>query len=184
MGLEDVLANLQSKVGTEIHVSDWAEITQDMVNAFGNATGDMQWIHTDPERAAAESPYKTTIAHGYLTLSMMTFLGDQAAPPGPNPFEAVTVRINYGLNKVRFMSPVKVNSAIRLQRILVRQLRNQQFQKRRRVQYPLRRTHPQSHRRTGAACNLIHNVHQFILSPGQCCPCVLSRYTLTSTLPA
>ena len=61
MGLEDVLVDLQSKVGTEIHVSDWIEMTQDMVNAFGKATGDMQWIHTDLERAAAESPYKTTI---------------------------------------------------------------------------------------------------------------------------
>ena len=70
MGLEDVLTDFRSKVGTEIHVSDWVEITQDMINAFGKATGDMQWIHTNPERAAAESPYKTTIAHGYFTLSL------------------------------------------------------------------------------------------------------------------
>jgi acyl dehydratase len=112
MGLEDVLANLQSKVGAEIHVSDWAEITQDMVNAFGNATGDMQWIHTDPERAAAESPYKTTIAHGYFTLSLypnLRGLVDESKPLFPGAKNI----INYGLNKLRFPAAVPVGSRIR-----------------------------------------------------------------------
>jgi len=112
MGLEDVLANLQSKVGTEIHVSDWAEITQDMVNAFGDATGDMQWIHTDPERAAAESPYKTTIAHGYFTPSLypnLRGLVDESKPLFPGAKNI----INYGLNKLRFPAAVPVGSRIR-----------------------------------------------------------------------
>lgn len=110
---------LKKLVGQRFYPSSWHTIDQNQINAFAAATLDHQFIHTDPQEAELRSPYKTTIAHGYLTLSMMTSLGDQAAPPGPDPFEGVTVRINYGLNKVRFMSPVKVNSAIRLQRILV-----------------------------------------------------------------
>ena len=112
MGLEDALADLQSKVGTEIHVSDWIEITQDMVNAFGKATGDMQWIHTDPERAAAESPYKTTIAHGYFTLSLypnLRGLVDESKPLFPGAKNI----INYGLNKLRYPAAVPVGSRIR-----------------------------------------------------------------------
>jgi acyl dehydratase len=112
MGLEDVLTDLRSKVGTEIHVSDWIEITQDMVDAFGKATGDMQWIHTNPERAAAESPYKTTIAHGYFTLSLypnLRGLVDESKPLFP---DAKNV-INYGLNKLRFPAAVPVGSRIR-----------------------------------------------------------------------
>jgi acyl dehydratase len=112
MGLEDALADLQSKVGTEIHVSDWIEMTQDMVNAFGKATGDMQWIHTDPERAAAESPYKTTIAHGYFTLSLypnLRGLVDESKPLFPGAKNI----INYGLNKLRYPAAVPVGSRIR-----------------------------------------------------------------------
>ena len=112
MGLEDVLTDLRSKVGTEIHVSDWIEITQDMVDAFGKATGDMQWIHTNPERAAAESPYKTTIAHGYFTLSLypnLRGLVDDSKPLFP---DAKNV-INYGLNKLRFPAAVPIGSRIR-----------------------------------------------------------------------
>jgi len=112
MGLEDALADLQSKVGTEIHVSDWIEMTQDKVNAFGKATGDMQWIHTDPERAAAESPYKTTIAHGYFTLSLypnLRGLVDESKPLFPGAKNI----INYGLNKLRYPAAVPVGSRIR-----------------------------------------------------------------------
>ena len=112
MGLEDVLADFRSRVGTEIHVSDWVEITQDMVDAFGNATGDMQWIHTNPERAAAESPYKTTIAHGYFTLSLypnLRGLVDESKPLFPGAKNV----INYGLNKLRFPAAVPVGSRIR-----------------------------------------------------------------------
>lgn len=112
MGLEDVLTDFQSKVGTEIHVSDWVEITQDMINAFGKATGDMQWIHTNPERAAAESPYKRTIAHGYFTLSLYPNLRGYVDASNPLFPDAKNV-INYGLNKLRFPAAVPVGSRIR-----------------------------------------------------------------------
>jgi acyl dehydratase len=112
MALATALTELQSQVGTEIHTSDWLEITQDMVDAFGKATGDMQWIHTNPERAQAESPYGTTIAHGYFTLSLypqLRNLVDESTPI----FPGVKNVINYGLNKLRFPSPVPVGSRIR-----------------------------------------------------------------------
>ena len=112
MALADALADLQAQVGTEIHTSEWLEVTQDMVNAFGKATGDMQWIHTDPDRAKAESPYGGTIAHGYFTLSLypqLRNLVDESAPI----FPGVKNVINYGLNKLRFPAPVLVGSKIR-----------------------------------------------------------------------
>ena len=112
MALAEALAELQAKVGTEIHVSDWLDITQDMVNAFGNATGDMQWIHTDPARAKTESPYGGTIAHGYFTLSLypqLRNLVDESAPIFPGAKNV----INYGLNKLRFPAAVPVGSRIR-----------------------------------------------------------------------
>ncbi|WP_410184831.1 MaoC family dehydratase [Aeromicrobium sp. MLTX1] len=98
---------LQAAVGEEIGVSEWLEITQERVNLFADATGDHQWIHTDPE-AAAEGPFGTTIAHGYLTLSLMV----------PFMLEVYRVEnrkhaVNYGLNKVRFTSPVPVGSRLR-----------------------------------------------------------------------
>jgi acyl dehydratase len=112
MALATALTELQSQVGTEIHTSDWLDISQDMVDAFGKATGDMQWIHTNPERAQAESPYGTTVAHGYFTLSLypqLRNLVDEATPI----FPGVKNVINYGLNKLRFPSPVPVGSRIR-----------------------------------------------------------------------
>ena len=85
------------------------EVTQERVNQFADATGDHQWIHIDPERAAAESPYGTTIAHGYLTLSLSNmFL------PTLITVEQISMGINYGANKVRFPSPVPVGSLIRV----------------------------------------------------------------------
>jgi len=112
MALAESLQNLQAQVGTEIHTSDWLEVSQSIVNAFGEATGDMQWIHTNPERAATESPYKTTIAHGYFTLSLypqLRGLVDESKPL----FPGATSVINYGLNKLRFPAAVPVGSQIR-----------------------------------------------------------------------
>jgi len=112
MALAEALQNLQAQVGTEIHTSDWLEVSQSIVNAFGEATGDMQWIHTNPERAATESPYKTTIAHGYFTLSLypqLRGLVDESKPL----FPGATSVINYGLNKLRFPAAVPVGSQIR-----------------------------------------------------------------------
>jgi acyl dehydratase len=99
-------------VGQEIHTSDWLTIDQAMIDGFANATRDRQWIHVDPKRAAAESPYGKTIAHGYLTLSLYPVLRglvDSARPLAPG----VTRVINYGINKLRFPNAVVVGSRIR-----------------------------------------------------------------------
>jgi acyl dehydratase len=112
MALADALTELQAQVGKETHVSDWLLISQDMVNAFGKATGDMQWIHTDPVRAKKESPYGGTIAHGYFTLSLYPQLRNLVDESKPL-FPGVKNVINYGLNKLRFPAPVPVGSRIR-----------------------------------------------------------------------
>ena len=106
------LADLQSKIDQETHLSDWYTVTQEKINLFAEATGDHQWIHTDPERAKAQSPYGTTIAHGYMTLSLIVMLTDSVDPDNP-PYPGVVMGINYGCNKVRFPNPVAVNSQIR-----------------------------------------------------------------------
>lgn len=112
MSLTDALTELQAQAGKEIHVSEWLDITQDMVNAFGEATGDMQWIHTDPERAKTDSPYGGTIAHGYFTLSLYPQLRNLVDESSPI-FPGVKNVINYGLNKLRFPAAVPVGSRIR-----------------------------------------------------------------------
>ncbi len=112
MGLAETLTELQGKIGEEIHVSDWLTVTQELVDEFAKATGDHQWIHVDPERAAKESPFGTTIAHGYLTLSLYPQLRGLVDEDKPL-FPGVTNVINYGLNKLRFTNAVKVGSRIR-----------------------------------------------------------------------
>jgi acyl dehydratase len=102
------LAELPTLVGTELGTSDWHEVTQDAVNLFADATGDHQWIHVDVERAKKESPFGGPIAHGYLTLSLLVPLLAQVLTVG----DAV-MGVNYGLNKVRFPSPVPVGSKVR-----------------------------------------------------------------------
>lgn len=112
MSQQQALDYLQARVGEEIHVSDWLQITQDRINAFAAATGDHQWIHTDVERAARESPWKSTIAHGYLTLSlypMLRGLVDAARPP----FPGVRQVVNYGLDRLRFPNAVLAGSRVR-----------------------------------------------------------------------
>jgi len=106
------LAALQSRIGQEVHVSDWMTITQERINAFAAATEDDQWIHVDADRATRESPYGAPIAHGYLTLSLsvpLRGLVDAAKPIAPG----VRNVINYGLNKLRFPNAVRVGSRIR-----------------------------------------------------------------------
>jgi acyl dehydratase len=102
------VSTLSDRVGQEIAVSDWIEISQARVNQFADATGDHQWIHVDPARAAAESPFKTTIAHGFLTLSLVSALLRDAVT-----FTGLRMAINYGANRIRFVSPVPVGSRIR-----------------------------------------------------------------------
>ena len=98
---------------------EWFEVTQDQIDAFADVTHDHQFIHVDPEAAKA-TPFGTTIAHGFLTLSMLTHLaaGASAAPADPRKYEGVLMGINYGFNKVRFVSPVKVGSRIRASSVL------------------------------------------------------------------
>lgn len=106
--MQEVIDRLTPLVGTEIGVSEWFEVDQARVNAFADATEDHQWIHIDTERAAA-GPFGTTIVHGFLTLSLLVALMRQAELDMGEPKMA----INYGLDKVRFTSPVKVGSRIR-----------------------------------------------------------------------
>lgn len=112
MALAETLAELRGKVGSEVHVSDWLTVTQDMINDFGRATRDEQWIHVNPRRAAAESPYKTTIAHGYFTLSLYPYLRGLVHEDQPI-FPGVRSVINYGINKLRFPNAVPAGSRIR-----------------------------------------------------------------------
>ena len=99
---------LRDRVGQEIAVGNWFEVSQDRISQFAEATGDHQWIHVDRARAAAESPFKTTIAHGFLTLSLMsTFMREAIQLTG------LRMAINYGLNRVRFVSPVPSGSRVR-----------------------------------------------------------------------
>ena len=101
-------AEMTAAVGTELGVSGWVEVTQARIDAFAEATGDRQWIHVDPERARRESPYRTTVAHGYLTLSMLpVFIYDVIRLDG------VRQSVNYGSNRVRFPAPVPAGSRLR-----------------------------------------------------------------------
>jgi acyl dehydratase len=101
------LQDLAPLVGQEISLSDWIAIDQARIDQFAHATGDHQWIHVDPARATA-GPFGTTIAHGFLTLSLLPALADAALEIGD-----VTMGVNYGLNRVRFTAPVPVGSRLR-----------------------------------------------------------------------
>jgi acyl dehydratase len=108
----------EAYLGKEIGVSEYVEITQDQIDKFADATLDYQWIHTNPKRAAKESPFKSTIAHGYLTVSMLTYLW----------YSIVDVRnvkmiVNYGIENLRFQQPVLVNDKIRA-RVSLNNIRN------------------------------------------------------------
>lgn len=101
-------ADVAGLAGTDLGATDWTEVTQERVNLFADATDDHQWIHVNPERATAESPFGGPIAHGFLSLSLtVKFWSELFDVTG------VTTRVNYGLDKVRFVSPVKVGSRIR-----------------------------------------------------------------------
>ncbi|MFC5819522.1 MaoC family dehydratase [Nonomuraea harbinensis] len=102
------LDEIRTLAGTDLGVTDWMEITQDRVNTFADATDDHQWIHVDPVRAA-EGPFKTAIAHGYLTMSLVIPLFGRLLQ-----IEGIGMAINYGLNKARFPAPVPVGARIRL----------------------------------------------------------------------
>lgn len=117
MSLEAALEELKPQIGAETFVGEWFEITQDRINKFADVTGDHQWIHVDVERAKTMSPFGTTIAHGFLTLSLILYLTDAVTPDEP-PFPDLKMAVNYGLNKVRFPAPVKTGDRIRARSML------------------------------------------------------------------
>ena len=102
------VAELMAMVGKEIGVSDWHEISQNKINEFADITEDWQFIHVDPERAAL-TPFGSTIAHGFLTLSLLSAMAMDAIPR----LEGTTMGVNYGFDKIRFLSPVRVDARIR-----------------------------------------------------------------------
>ncbi len=108
------LAELPALKGQVLGTSEWLEVSQERVNLFADATDDHQWIHTDPERAIAESPYGGPIGHGFLTLSLFVPLWSQVLTVSD-----AKMGVNYGLNKVRFPAPVPVGSRVRLTATLI-----------------------------------------------------------------
>jgi acyl dehydratase len=104
----DGVEGVQSLVGRHLGYSEWVTITQEQVNQFADATGDHQWIHVDPERAAKESPFGAAVAHGYLTLSLLPSLMPQIVE-----VTGFRMSVNYGTDKVRFPAPVPVGSRVR-----------------------------------------------------------------------
>ena len=107
------LTEFSAYAGQSLGETQYMKITQEIVDLFAQATGDHQWIHTNPERAARESPFKTTIAHGYLTLSLAPKLMGELYK-----VESVIMGINYGANKIRFINPVPIGSRLRLKATL------------------------------------------------------------------
>ncbi|MDH5671911.1 MAG: MaoC family dehydratase [Myxococcales bacterium] len=116
---ENAAEIFQKFVGKQDEPGEWFTIDQDRINQFADCTIDHQFIHVDPEQAAKLSPYKVPIAHGFLTLSMLTHLATSVkASFGAEPYAGIMMGVNYGFEKVRFPNPVKVNSKIRMVREL------------------------------------------------------------------
>lgn len=107
------IVELKAFKGKEAGPGPWHQVTQQQVNLFAEATGDHQWIHTDPERARRESPFGGPVAHGFLTLSLLPKLTSEISQ-----FEGVKARVNYGLNRVRFTGPVPVGAKVRIRATL------------------------------------------------------------------
>ncbi|MEM7371565.1 MAG: MaoC family dehydratase [Bacteroidota bacterium] len=105
----ETLQEVEAAIGQHLGTSPWVDITQDMVNQFAESTKDLQWIHVDVERANRESPFGAPIAHGFLTLSLASYFISHIMT-----VKSVKMGVNYGLNKVRFISPVKVGSRVRM----------------------------------------------------------------------
>ncbi|PQJ81955.1 MaoC family dehydratase [Polaribacter glomeratus] len=106
-------SNFKLMIGKELPTGNWYTITQQMINDFANATLDKQWIHVDEVRAEKESPFKTTVAHGFMSVSMISKLLEESFS-----IKSVKMGLNYGLNKVRFPNPVPVNSELRMHTVV------------------------------------------------------------------
>jgi len=117
---DQLLAFLAPQLGSETGVGPWLTVDQERIDRFAEVTGDVQWIHTDPPRAAAESPYGATVAHGFLTLSLLPFLTQSNHPDFfQKNYPGMRLRVNYGLNRVRFPQPVVVGSRLRARTVLL-----------------------------------------------------------------
>lgn len=115
---EKVYKSLKKRLGEETFLGKWYTVDQNCIDQFADVTGDHQWIHTDPDRARKESPFKSTIAHGFLTLALIPTL-TEADNPDSNPYPEARIVVNYGLNQVRFPFPVKSGSRVRARTRLV-----------------------------------------------------------------
>jgi len=110
---------MRPQLGAELYVGDWLVIDQTRIDAFAEVTGDEQWIHVDPDRARRESPYGTTIAHGFLTLSLLPYLTRSNHPDFfQQNYPGMSYRVNYGLNRVRFPAPVRCGDRVRARMLL------------------------------------------------------------------
>lgn len=107
--LQKALTDARAQLGQEVGISNWITVDQTMIDQFAETTHDTQWIHVDPARAAAETPFGTSIAHGFLTLS----LGSRFAYDCFEILDGQVMSINYGMNKLRFLNPVKAGSRVR-----------------------------------------------------------------------
>ncbi len=116
---EAALEIFKKNLGTDEGVGEWHTVDQDQINLFADATLDHQFIHVDPEKSAQLSPYKVTIAHGFLTLSMVVHLQKTIPQSNPEAYEGLIMGVNYGLDRVRFPNPVKVNARVRARRELL-----------------------------------------------------------------
>lgn len=116
---QEVYNQLLTQVGEVIHVGNWLSVDQNRINQFGQVTEDNQWIHTDPEKAATDSPFKTTIAHGFLTLALLPKLTD-SVDESNSMFPTAKMVVNIGLNQVRFPYPVKSGNNVRAKSTLLK----------------------------------------------------------------
>ncbi|MCY3709603.1 MAG: MaoC family dehydratase [Caldilineaceae bacterium] len=117
MSRQAAYKDLQSKVGAESDPGSWFQVTQTMINGFADATHDRQWIHVDEERAARDSPFGATVAHGFFTLSLIPHLTGMVEPDKP-AYPGVALTVNYGLNRVRFPHPLLAGARIRARKRL------------------------------------------------------------------
>jgi len=116
---DHLLTFMQAQIGQELHVGEWLEIDQERIDRFAEVTGDVQWIHVDPVRSAKESPYGATVAHGFLTLALLPYLTQSNHPDYfQKNYPGMRLRVNMGLNKVRFPAPVIVGSRLRARTLL------------------------------------------------------------------
>lgn len=115
----ELLAAYGRRIGEELHVGEWLLMTQERIDRFADVTGDRQWIHIDPVRAGQESPYGRTVAHGFLTLSLLPYLTRSNHPDFfQRNYPGMRYRVNYGLNRVRFPAPVSPGDRIRARTVL------------------------------------------------------------------